>query len=158
MTKTIDKPTLFRPSDLDEMLGRRLDRFDVEGIIKNATIVNPRTGSRYWNVFGDELEEMIWFHEYERTAFHVVDEAPAAYCLEGVGSIIETTATEQAPHYTASNPRSAELVVKAAEASILADDLYHLLRNRGIKRPIALENTSETMSRILGDMGFVSVR
>lgn len=154
MTKTIDDYTMLRPEDLDELLHHEMWQYDVEGIIKNATMVNPHTGHRYWTVYGDELDELIWFHRYERTVFHEVDDAPTAFCMKGVGSIIETVSDEQPLRYIPSNHENAELVVKAAEASILADDLYHLLVNHGINRESALMNTCNTMQALLEDMGF----
>lgn len=157
---TITAGTLFRTSDLDDMLDHRPDLYDVEGIIKNATFINPHTGSRYWNMDDDELDELVWFHKYE--IFSADDRIgnkvhPTVYVSEGQGSMTELVTDHGYPTYVSDNARDIAMVVKAAEATILSDDLYHLFVNRGVKRDSAESNTCTAMRGVLGDMGFTRV-
>ena len=56
---------IFQMHELDALLGDFKDDFDVDGIIQEATEVDPSDGNRYWTASGDKLAEIIERHELE---------------------------------------------------------------------------------------------
>ena len=53
------KENLFQMSELEALLGDFKGDFDIEGIIRDATEVDPSDGNRYWTVSGDDLNEIL---------------------------------------------------------------------------------------------------
>ena len=56
------KDNLFQQYELDAFLGDYADDFDVDGIIEDATEVDP-DGDRIWTTFGDDFIEIVKRHE-----------------------------------------------------------------------------------------------
>ena len=162
---TIDTIRPFQTEDLIDLLDNKLNEYDVEGIIKAATSINPRTGTRYWTTVGEELEELVWFHQYEPEGIannkaNDDNDVSARYLYVNpehsiVSGIVEVVYSyDYAPKYVAEDPRDAAMVVMAAELSILSEEHFHLLLNHSVRSDDAAAHTRHIISKVLGYRGF----